>query len=153
MKGFHREYLRLATDQGTCDQPPLVVPVVVRVTWLRNPGAVIPTSVSASSRVQQSTLCQSKSTRRDAHARQTRGALTFRELMLSKNRKAPAVAMRRLSFEASYVQTNTRDQESRANSNRTIPLYGDSPERTKRALPPAQMICCRSLVMLSSACA
>jgi len=41
--------------------------------------------------------------------------------------------MRRLSFEASHVQTNTRDQESRASSNRTIPLYGDLSEKTKRA--------------------
>jgi hypothetical protein len=59
----------------------------------------------------------------DARARQTTGALTFREPMLFENRKAPAVITRCLSHEASQVQTNTRDQESSA-----IPIL--APSRT-----------------------
>jgi len=83
-----------------------------------------------------------KSTRRRrAQSRQTTDALTFREPMLFENRKAPAVVICRLSFEASQVQTNTRDQESRANPNRAIPLYGNSrEEQNARALLPARSI-------------
>jgi hypothetical protein len=35
--------------------------------------------------------------------------MTSREPMLFENRKAPAVVIRRLSYEASQVQTNPRD--------------------------------------------
>jgi len=65
--------------------------------------------------------------------RQARGALTFSEPMLFENRKAPAGAMRRLSFEASLVQTNTRDQESRANPSCATRLYPIIRAGTKNA--------------------
>jgi len=47
----------------------------------------------------------------------------------------------RLSYEASQVQTNTRDQESRGNSNRAFQSYGNSREiQNERALLLAHSI-------------
>ena len=67
----------------------------------------------------------------DARARQTTGALIFLESILFGNRKAPAVIIRCLVYEASQVQTNTRAKVNCANPNRATSLYSNSSGRPK----------------------